>query len=48
MVDLVTADGTSVQLTFQPTDGTEINVYPVFERFELDLHLGKLARLLRL
>lgn len=66
VVDLVTADGSSVPLTFQPTDGTEITVYPVFERFEiggltrlrstplreprfeLDLHLGKLVRLLRL
>lgn len=65
-VDLVTIDGRSVSLGAHPPEGAELNVYPVFERFEiggvscvragplrntrfeLDIHLGQLARLLRL
>ncbi len=65
-IDLITANGTSVGFDYRPLEGDEINVYPMFEsfdvteltrvrsaplrtpRFELDLHLGKLARLLRM
>lgn len=65
-IDLITADGESVSFEHQPAEGAVINVYPMFERFnisgvsrvreeplrrprfELDVHLGKLARLLRM
>ncbi len=65
-IDLITANGESVPFAHRPADAAEINVYPVFERFdiagltrlrdrplrdprfELDVHLGKLARLLRM
>ncbi len=65
-IDLITVEGESVPLWYQPPEAARINVYPMFERFdisgltrvrreplrqprfELDVHLGKLARLLRM
>ncbi len=65
-VDLVLANGESVDFSYRPADGDRISVYPVFEswdigslsrvrpvplretRFALDVHLGRLARLLRM
>jgi uncharacterized protein len=65
-VELILANGTSVDFSYQVRDGDHISVYPVFEsfdvsglvrvrpqplremRFVLDVHLGKLARRLRL
>ena len=65
-VDLVIANGVSVDFGYRLKGGDEISVYPVFEaidispvlrlrpeplrktRFILDVHLGKLARALRL
>ncbi|MFP4010823.1 MAG: Mut7-C RNAse domain-containing protein [Spirochaetaceae bacterium] len=65
-VDMVLANGESVDFGYQVQDGDRIAVYPVFEsldvgpvsrvrreplrtpRFILDVHLGKLARLLRM
>lgn len=65
-VDLVLANGESVDFGYQVQDGDRISVYPVFEtfdvsevaqvrpeplrdvRFVLDVHLGRLARHLRL
>lgn len=65
-VDLVLANGKSVDFSYQPSDGELISVYPVFEswdigslslvrpaplrdtRFALDVHLGRLAGLLRM
>jgi uncharacterized protein with PIN domain len=63
-VDLILANGESVDFTYRLLDNDTISVYPVFEsfdigrlsrvreqplrepRFALDVHLGKLARLL--
>lgn len=65
-VDLVLANGVSVDFSYRLRDGDRIAVYPVFEaldigpvtrlraaplrevRFILDVHLGKLARYLRI
>jgi uncharacterized protein with PIN domain len=65
-VDLILADGQSVDFSYRLQHGAKISVYPVFEsldispiirlrpsalrnpKFILDVHLGKLARLLRL
>jgi uncharacterized protein len=65
-VDLVLANGESVDFSYRPADGDRISVYPKFEswdigslsrvraaplretRFALDVHLGRLARLLRM
>ncbi|HTP57566.1 MAG TPA: Mut7-C RNAse domain-containing protein, partial [Spirochaetia bacterium] len=65
-VDLVLANGESVDFRYQPADGDRISVYPKFETwdigalsrvrpvplreitFALDVHLGRLARLLRM
>jgi hypothetical protein len=65
-IDLVLANGDSIDFAYQPTDGDRISVYPKFEswdigslsrvrpaplrevRFALDVHLGRLARLLRM
>jgi uncharacterized protein len=65
-VDLVLANGESVDFSYQPSAGDRISVYPMFEswdigslsrvraaplreiRFALDVHLGRLARLLRM
>ncbi len=65
-VDLVLANGESVDFGYQVADGDRLAVYPVFEafdiapltrvrpeplrdtRFVLDVHLGRLARYLRL
>jgi len=65
-VDLILANGKSVEFSFIPKDGDQISIYPVFEsldistvsklrpeplrttRFILDVHLGKLAKLLRM
>ena len=65
-VDLILANGRSVDFTYLVGDGDRVSVYPVFEafdigtltllrpeplrepRFLLDVHLGRLARLLRL
>ncbi len=34
-VDLITVDGESVAPDFTPADGAEVNLYPVFERFDV-------------
>ena len=65
-VDLVLANGESVDFAYRPAEGDRISVYPRFEswdissigrvrpvplrevRFALDVHLGRLARLLRM
>jgi uncharacterized protein with PIN domain len=65
-VDMILANGESVDFTYKVGDGDRLAVYPVFEafdigtlarlrpeplrepRFVLDVHLGRLARLLRL
>jgi uncharacterized protein with PIN domain len=65
-VDLVLANGESVDFSHRPGDGERISVYPKFEswdigtlsrvrpmplretKFALDVHLGRLARLLRM
>ncbi|WP_242393289.1 Mut7-C ubiquitin/RNAse domain-containing protein [Anaeromyxobacter oryzisoli] len=65
-VDLVLADGESVDFAWILRDGARVSVYPVFEsidvaplarvrpaplrevRFVLDVHLGRLARYLRM
>ncbi len=65
-VDLVLANGESVDFSYRPAEGDRISVYPMFEswdigslsrvrpaplrdvRFALDVHLGRLARLLRM
>ncbi len=65
-VDLLLANGASVDFSYRLLDGDLISVYPAFEswdvsgisrvrakplretRFALDVHLGKLARLLRM
>ena len=65
-VDLILANGDSVDFTYRVGDGDRLAVYPVFEAFDigtlarlrpaplrepcfvLDVHLGRLARLLRL
>ncbi|MGA2614226.1 MAG: Mut7-C RNAse domain-containing protein [Spirochaetia bacterium] len=65
-VDLVLANGESVDFAYRPAHGDRISVYPRFEswdigplsrvrpvplrevRFALDVHLGRLARLLRM
>lgn len=65
-VDLVLANGESVDLTYRVRDSDTVSVYPVFEsldispivriratplrvmRFVLDVHLGRLARYLRM
>jgi hypothetical protein len=65
-VDLVLANGESVDFAYRPAEGDRISVYPKFEswdigelsrvrpmplrevRFALDVHLGRLARLLRM
>lgn len=65
-VDLVLADGESVDFTWRVHDGARVSIYPVFEsidvgpitrvraaalrepRFVLDVHLGRLARGLRM
>ena len=65
-VDLVLANGESVDFSHQVHDGDRVSVFPVFETFDitpiarvrpaplrrvgfvLDIHLGKLARYLRL
>lgn len=65
-VDLVLANGESVDFSYRPAQGERISVYPKFEswdigplsrvrpaplrevRFALDVHLGRLARLLRM
>jgi len=65
-VDLVLANGESVDFAYRPAEGDRISVYPRFEswdissisrvrpvplrevRFVLDVHLGRLARLLRM
>jgi len=65
-VDLVLADGASVDFGWRLHDGARVSVYPVFEaidvssvtrvratplrepRFLLDVHLGRLARMLRM
>jgi uncharacterized protein len=65
-VEIILANGTSVDFSYQVRDGDHISVYPMFEsfdvsglvrvrpqplremRFVLDVHLGKLARRLRL
>jgi uncharacterized protein with PIN domain len=65
-VDLVLANGTSVDFGYRVCPGDRVSVYPVFEsldisplvrlrpeplrrsRFILDVHLGKLARMMRL
>lgn len=39
-VDLVTVDGESVSPDFRLADGAEVNVYPVFERFDV----GRVSR----
>lgn len=64
-IDLILANGVSVDFSYQLHAGDNVTVYPVFEsldispvvrlrpaplrvsRFILDVHLGKLARLLR-
>lgn len=65
-VDLILADGASVDLAWRLHEGARVSVYPVFEsldvasvtrvrpeplrdpRFVLDVHLGRLARHLRM
>ncbi|HUI72851.1 MAG TPA: Mut7-C RNAse domain-containing protein [Spirochaetia bacterium] len=65
-IDLILANGESVDFAYQPETGDRISVYPKFEswdigplsrvrpvplretRFALDVHLGRLARLLRM
>jgi hypothetical protein len=65
-VELIMADGASVDFSYRLADGDRISVYPAFEafdvgplirlrpepmrtvRFVLDVHLGRLARHLRL
>jgi uncharacterized protein len=65
-VDLILADGASVDFSWILRDGARVSVYPVFEsidvaplarvrptplrevRFVLDVHLGRLARYLRM
>lgn len=65
-IDLVLANGESVDFAYRPADGDRISVYPKFEswdigslsrvrpvplremRFALDVHLGRLARFLRM
>ena len=65
-IDLILANGESVDFAYRPADGDRISVYPRFEswdigsisrvrpvplrevRFALDVHLGRLARLLRM
>ena len=65
-VDLILANGQSVNFTFRPEEGDRISVYPVFEsidispvtrlrpkplriiRFIADVHLGRLAKYLRM
>ncbi|HEY9593811.1 MAG TPA: Mut7-C RNAse domain-containing protein [Spirochaetia bacterium] len=65
-VDLILANGESVDFHYRLSDGDMLSVYPMFEswditglsrvrpqplrvpRFALDVHLGKLARLLRM
>ncbi|HSM92857.1 MAG TPA: Mut7-C RNAse domain-containing protein [Anaeromyxobacteraceae bacterium] len=65
-VDLILADGQSVDFAWRLRDGARVSVYPVFEsldvggltrvlaaplrtpRFVLDVHLGRLARHLRM
>lgn len=65
-IDLILANGESVDFTYVPENGDRISVYPVFEsldisevthlrpeplrntKFILDVHLGKLARKLRM
>jgi len=65
-VDLILADGRSVDFTYRLVHHNRISVYPVFESFDisplvrlrprplrsstfiLDVHLGKLARMMRL
>jgi uncharacterized protein with PIN domain len=65
-IDLILADGRSVDFSYRLTHMSRISVYPVFESFDisplvrlrpeplrhstfvLDVHLGKLARMMRL
>ena len=65
-IDLILADGASVDFAWTLRDGARVSVYPVFEsidiaplarvrpaplrevRFVLDVHLGRLARYLRM
>ena len=65
-IDLILADGQSVEFSWILRDGARVSVYPVFEsiditpltrvrpaslrevRFVLDVHLGRLARYLRM
>ncbi len=65
-IDLILANGDSVDFAYRPAQGDLISVYPKFEswdigtvsrvrpvplrevRFVLDVHLGRLARLLRM
>src|SRR5216684_2734823 len=47
-VDLVLVDGASVAFGHVLHGGERVAVYPVFERLDIDAHLGKLARHLRL
>ncbi|GEJ56530.1 Mut7-C RNAse domain-containing protein [Anaeromyxobacter diazotrophicus] len=65
-IDLILADGASVDFSWIVRDGARVSVYPVFEaidiapvtrvrpaplrelRFVLDVHLGRLARYLRM
>ena len=65
-IDLILADGESVDFSWPLRDGARVSVYPVFEsldiaplarvrpaplrevRFVLDVHLGRLARSLRM
>lgn len=65
-IDLILVNGEPVSLSYRPTVGDRLAVYPVFERldigtiarlghqplrdprFVVDVHLGRLARLLRL
>jgi uncharacterized protein with PIN domain len=65
-VDLILANGVSVDFSYRPAEGDSLSVYPVFESFDVagltrlrpeplrvirfvcDVHLGKLASLLRL
>jgi len=65
-IDLILANGESVDFAYRPEAGDRISVYPKFEswdigplsrvrpvplretRFALDVHLGRLARLLRM
>ena len=65
-VELILANGVSVEFDYYLNDGDQISVYPVFETFDvspiirlrekplrnikfiLDVHLGKLAKILRM